>query len=189
MVGCLLQICCGDTLTRQLAAKLINESVGYPKPVLDLISVGPSSLNFSGNKPDIFQASETAQLKKLRDAGLVQINNLKVEKADFQCCGSGVQYDASYFVQLTPQGRRYLISQDAKFAHVRLCSEELAEITGIAFSEDKTEARVEFNDRCADVTPFGRVEGVDENKLGARVANMQLYDDGWRVLEVLHTMR
>lgn len=173
---CLLELSCGHNLSRSTAAKLINMRLGYPKPETTTIEVGNNSLSWRGDNPDLFQSKEAARLKKYRDAGLVRIEDVKVSTQDNYY---HEKYSiASFTVELTEEGRQYFISQGKNYVTVRQCSWVLAEVTGIAFSEGKTQARVDF--RCSDMTPFGKLDGLDETKLEEHSIGMQLYDDGWR---------
>jgi len=174
---CLIELSCGHSLTRSVAAQLINKRLGYPKPDAKAIRVGDDSLGWEGESPDLFHAMGGVELGKYKDAGLINITELKYST---ERRGGRMLTTANFTVELTGEGRRYLISQEKSRATVRRCSWVLVEVTGIAFFEDKSRARAEFTSRCSDITPFGVADGIDESQLQSGSIDMQLYDDGWR---------
>jgi hypothetical protein len=176
---CLLVLSCGRNLTRRHAAEMISQKFGYPSPREKRIKIGESRLDFyadSGDEASFLQSPAAAEIKKYQEAGLIKIENLAI-RGDFL----PRSHVATFLVRLTPEGRRYIVNDDAVYPSVRLCSDVLDKVTGIALSGAGNQAAVEFSTRCSETTTFGKIDGIDEARLDAHQVVMQLYDDGWRI--------
>jgi hypothetical protein len=170
-----IQLSCGYDLNRRVAAEILSNKI-FPKPVPGLIRIGERSEGYWGDR-DYLRSQAGLKLWEYQKAGVIQIENMKVTASYYD----GKYHDADFFIELTPEGKRHVLEMKGSQVTVRLCSEVLGEITGIAFSGDKSEATVQFFTLCSEVTPFGRIEGHDGSKPYKNyVARMQLYDDGWR---------
>ncbi|HLG35373.1 MAG TPA: hypothetical protein VI757_10870, partial [Bacteroidia bacterium] len=64
---------------------------------------------------------------------------------------------------------------------VRVCDIEFNSVTGIMSNEHNKSARVEFNLRRTNITPFGKCFGLNENDLINLSVNFAMYNDGWRL--------
>lgn len=60
---------------------------------------------------------------------------------------------------------------------------EIKEITGIKFNENKTIATVYFTIIRKEITPFGLLEKRSESEIVEKNINLELFDDGWRVIK------
>lgn len=61
-------ISCGQSLTREAAARIINEKYGYPSPEIEMIDV------------DFTSVHEAAALGKYQDAGLLKIEDGRLRR-------------------------------------------------------------------------------------------------------------
>jgi hypothetical protein len=112
-------------------------------------------------------------------------------------------------VSLTEEGKKYAIGDaeviktgtfaGANLVKVKLCEQQFVEVTGIALSEGKKEAEVDFTWKYSNVTPFGKnweergfggsfslsssKKEFTDGKLNPEKVHMKLYDDGWRLVE------
>lgn len=77
---------------------------------------------------------------------------------------------------LTEKGRQYLVNGN----NFKLANRVFGEITGIVERKDLNISEVTYTEKITDITPFGKVLGINEEIID-RTVTFTKYDDGWRL--------
>lgn len=163
-------------LTRDLAARMIVQHKGYPKPVEGQID--------ENTFYDVWDGGIRSPEKELEQRGLIKTRD--------DCTRS--QNTCYVVIELTDEGKKYFIRRE-QFGSgpkmvVKTCEETFLRVTGIlpaplGFAEAKVEYEITYDNPTpfSSARPYGggrpcRDELAVTNKRGAY---FQLYDDGWRI--------
>jgi hypothetical protein len=168
---------CSNDLSRDKAREIIIKSLNYPIPATEPLDIG--------SKISADQMKLT-WLESLKNEGLIS----------YTYHGQNFMKFHVVSVSLTDKGMKYVLggiylpdfpawSPGLKYVNVKIAEKQFVEVTGIRLSGNKNEAVVEYTWKYANFTPFakGDLAGYDKNKTYKEAVNMQLYDDGWRIIK------
>ena len=174
LVGC--SGAASNDLTREQAKALIATSADFP-------------LRKTTRVPVMVQISDLdtmPTLRRIEHAGAIKLTKINQPYEVFPI----------YQIKITDAGRKYQVENQeaakAREVEVLVCELDLGDVTGIAASADEMKADVHFNVVIKDVSPFAiMVQGpchIPESAIAPKaiphIANMSLFDDGWRVVKV-----
>lgn len=166
---------CSNDLSRQKAAELISRH--QKLPAIETIQLGKRVLKDSRhdswgvclNIGDKY-SDVKGRLDELQAKGLISIG--ENQQHEGQC---------NYLwatVELTDEGKKYLVKDADGEYQIKVCEVTFGEITGIQIHEQFKVAEADYTLRKINLTPFGsNISTVPMN----RKATFALFDDGWRI--------
>jgi hypothetical protein len=156
-------------LTRAEAKRLLVKLGRYPLWAgTDTFGIGDGV--WCDSPPKLF-----GELGNYVKRGLVSVTPGPESTGDNRCRDErGYHFD----VELTPLGKKYELSENRGLVDVKLCIEDLGEVTGIVSEADGTKATVEFT-LVKRPTPFGEGRCFGQR---TESASLRRYDDGWRIV-------
>jgi len=175
---------CSNKITREKAKDLIIKKFNFPITVTEKLDYGTVNYMNGGG------TNLTAE-NKLIEEKLMTFKSLGQKRDMF------FTY-TSYFLDLTPEGMKFKIGETTDYAGTRFYEMKVAEkifleITGIIEINDGKAARIDYNWRYANITPFGEAFSLRNQQInevvynGGKVYSEQVmmikYDDGWRIQE------
>ena len=149
---------CSDKLTREEAEKSIN--IDFPK-------IETFKMKIGYNAPE----QQAYLYNSIEGLGLISVKwwtNYWGEKLGID------------FIEITEEGRRYIVSNDNDYATFKTAELDFGEITGIIENEELNNAEVQYTLIRKNVTPFGKAKNLLEGKV-SKSALFTKYDDGWRI--------
>ena len=167
---------CGNDLSRDKAASLIEEAYQFPKTETTAIAkqyVVKTSL-VEPHTPGICRFTDfpmaSAMLKAMQDKQLISMSESTTTK---NACNHILAN-----IVLTDKGREYLINETDKEFVIRTAEITIDEVTGIRPNKESNAATAEYTLKRINVTPFATDNATAPQ--GGQ-AEFLLYDDGWRV--------
>jgi hypothetical protein len=180
IIGCFVA-CSSKEISRERAADLIRSNNEFKRPDGVKLLTGKFCYDWR-NLRDVYTSYaplESADLLKVSDLG----------------AGCGSMWLKRYNVELTSSGmaraKSWTTSDDKGWAtdaqgsttyFIPTASKELVEVTGITKDPEGGQAQAEFTWKWApteDASRFGKVPSAELKK---GLASLQLYDDGWRIV-------
>ena len=170
---------CGKDLSRGQAEEAIVQKLNLPQSETTQFDVLFVEGDIPWNLTHISKQEEN-MLNNLSNKGLVTIQKIPhITNIPGPFGGSiGSQSWRTIKVELTNEGKQYLVRQNKDQYTVKICDITFGEVTGIQTQEQFKVAEVQYTLKRENPTPFA-IE-ISQNPIN-RTATFSLYDDGWRV--------
>lgn len=178
---------CQKHLDRGEAKRMIVENKNYPIKQNHEITKGYiKDMNTEGRGVTIVLGEDDTKreeriIVQFESMGLLKLTETpQREESSAWLLGTTVRTWTSVQVELTEEGRKYLVSENDKLFTVMLWETDVKEVTGIQERPEQKMAEAEYVIQNANITPFGSIFS-DKNTERQRSAEFALYDDGWRI--------
>lgn len=170
---------CGNELSRNQAQSLISKKLNLPQSENGQFDVTYVEGKVPWNLTHISKEEE-AMLTEFSQRKLISLKRIP-HTTDLKRPFGGVMYTNKWTtikVELTDEGRKYLVKGDKEKYIVKINDIVFGEVTGIQTHKELNMAEVEFTLKRVNPTPFNN---ASKQQFITQKASFSLFDDGWRV--------
>jgi len=170
---------CSKDLSRSEAEDLIIQNLNLPQPETSQFDVLYVEGDIPWNLTHISKEEES-MLSSFSNKGLINIIKIPHNTKISGPMGGTIatQNWTTIKVELTNEGRKYLVQENKDYYTIKICEITFGEVTGIQTNEQSGIAEVNYTLKRENITPFGI--NISQTPLN-RMTSFSLYDDGWRI--------